>query len=71
MSMEHLAENLQESLGLYVNCEKLSCKHKVLIRKPMGLKTSPLKTSFLAAVQVLAFKVGEVTKMNFTFLSIF
>ena len=25
----------------------------------MGLKFSPSKTSFLAAVQVLAFKVGE------------
>ena len=28
----------------------------------MGLKLSPLKTSFLAADQVLAFKVGENDK---------
>ena len=30
----------------------------------MGLRVSPLKTSFLAAVQVLAFKVGENDKTN-------
>ena len=28
-------------------------------RKPVGLKLSPLKTSFLAAAQELALKVGE------------
>ena len=28
----------------------------------MGLNLSPLKTSFLAAVQVLAFKVGQNDK---------
>ena len=28
----------------------------------MGLNLSPLKTSFLAAVQVLAFKVGQYEK---------
>ena len=28
----------------------------------MGLKLSPLKTSFLSAAQVLAFKVGENDK---------
>ena len=33
-----------------------------LTRKPMGLKFNPLKTSFLAAVQVLALKVGENDK---------
>ena len=31
-------------------------------KKPMGLKLSPLDTSFFAAVQVLAFKVGENDK---------
>ena len=37
-------------------------------RKPMDLKLSPLKTSFMAAVQVLAFKVGENDKKwHFTF----
>ena len=28
----------------------------------MGFKLSPLKTSFLAAVQVMAFKLGENAK---------
>ena len=31
-------------------------------RKPMGFTLSPLKTSFLAAVQVMAFKLGENDK---------
>ena len=33
-----------------------------ITRKLMGLKLSPLKTSFLATVQVLAFKLGENDK---------
>ena len=41
-------------------------------RKPVGLKLIPLKTSILAAVQVLAFKVDENDKKwYFTFLLIF
>ena len=34
----------------------------------MGLKLSPLKTSFLAAVQVLAFKVGKNDKNEISHL---
>ena len=30
----------------------------------MGLKLSPLKTSFITAVQVLVFKVGENDKID-------
>ena len=43
-----------------------------LNKKVHGLKAQPLETSFLAAVQVLAFNIGENDKKrHFTFLSIF